>query len=104
MIDLGYVPEVGDEFDDTSDGSIVRITSINHWASEIGYTRSTSQITSFYFEVMPEADFKTAVDTGLFRQTSAKFAKEGSCWHSWDTYVGFSWTYKFCKTCGEKKK
>lgn len=99
MIDLGYQPEVGDEFIDVTDRSTVRITSVDVWANEVGFTRTLPGSVSFNFEVVPEADFKTAVDTGLFEQQGRKPNDPASCWHKWDTYVGFSWTYKFCVKC-----
>lgn len=103
MIDLGYSPEVGDEFEDAMDHTGVTITSIDVWANEVGFTRRRKGETSFNFEVVPIEDFKTAVDTGIFRQIGAKRKDEKNCWHEWDTYVGFSWTFKFCKACGIQK-
>lgn len=99
MIDLGYQPEVGDEFVDHSDGSKVRITSVDVWAREVGFTRTYPSQVAFHFEVIPEADFKTAVDTGFFKQIGSENLPQGACWHKWETYVGFSWTYKFCSKC-----
>lgn len=101
MIDLGYSPEVGDEFNDISDGGQVIVTSIDVWAGEVGFTKRFANQVSFGFEVIPIVDFQTAVSSGLFKQTDSK--NSVTCWHKWETYVGFSWTWKFCNKCGIKQ-
>lgn len=101
MIELTYSAEVGDEFEDTMDNTQVTVTSIDVWQAEVGFTRRKKGEVSFHFEIVPIVDFETAVRSGLFKQIGS--SHKDICWHSWDTYVGFSWTYKFCNKCGVKK-
>lgn len=103
-------PEVGDEFIDTTDGSDIRVTSVDPWVLEVGFTKTNPGMISFTFEVVPEADFITAINTGVYKLVESNptykpgVGEDGVCWqHDWDTYVGFSWTYKFCKACNIKK-
>lgn len=99
---------IGDVYDDTTDGGDITVTSVDPWNKEVGYTKTFPNMTTFSFEVVKEIDFLTAITSGTYSIKSVKHMSGGSsmsgdCWHKWETYVGFSWTYKFCDRCGIKK-
>ncbi len=102
MIDLGYTPVMHDEFIDTTNNSRVRITSIDPWSGEVGVYITNVGRSYFTFEIIPEYDFQTAVNTGLFKPVTEE--NPAICFHKWQPYVGFTRKFKFCDKCGSKQE
>lgn len=103
MITSSPVIEVGDEYEDVIDGSLISVTSVDVWQNEIGFTRRDPDTNYVNFEIMPEEDFITGILNNIFKHISSKPTDPKNCSHRWETYTGFSWTFKFCNRCNIKK-
>ena len=101
MIYGNYIPFLGDEFIDKTDGSNLRITSIDSSNGDLGVSRSAPGSLYFNYEIVSEVDFVMAVDTGVYEKKGWSLDK--GCWHSWEQYTGFTRLFKFCSKCGVKK-
>lgn len=88
------------EFIDKKDKSTIYITSVDHWADEVHFTRHLPAETSVTFEISTIGEFDWFIEAGVY---VAKDRDSSDCGHRWRHYSGLTHIYDYCIYCDAKR-